>query len=182
MTLGLSLPIAFRCSKLMLVAALLAGCSSGGPERPVDRLADEMSDGITAVMLAEQQNGVIPRFNQPKTVACLEAEFQVHDGIEDVLKQGIFARPARYPALLRLANASERDDSKKDIRGISIKVRGVEGKVLWGEPGVQDFLFNSYPALFADTPETFLAFIKARQEGKEKQFFCTLRDWILWQS
>lgn len=140
-------------------------------QQTIAELVAQMIEGIEAVTLAEKENGVIPRFNQAKTIACLHAEFTVHDNIPAQLRHGLFAQAASYPAMLRFASASNRDDSKKDIRGLSIRVMNVSGPVLWGEPGVQDFLLNSYPALFVATPEDFLAFIRARKAGQELGFF-----------
>lgn len=137
----------------------------------VDQLVDEMSQRIATITLEQTHDGRIPRFNQSKTVACVDANFEVHDDIAAQLKQGIFANATNYPARLRFANASEQDDSEKDIRGLSIRLSNIQGDVLWGVPGTQDFLFNSYPALFVDTPESFLDFIRARQEEKEWLFF-----------
>lgn len=142
-----------------------------GKELPIDQLVEEMNQRIEAVTLAEAKNGVVPRFNQPKTIACVAADFQVHEEIPQELKHGLFSKPGTYPARLRFANASNWDDSKKDIRGLSIRVSNVDGPVLWGEPGFQDFIFNSYPALFVPTPEDFLSFIRARQAGQELRFF-----------
>lgn len=156
---------------LMLAALITSGYRDSGHAATIDQLVAEMSQRVEAVTLAEAENGVIPRFNQPKSVACLTGEFRVHGDIPDELKQGLFARPASYPAMLRFANATNRDDSKKDIRGLSIKVSEVNGEVLWGEPGTQDFVLNSYPALFVATPEEFLSFIRARQEDKKMRFF-----------
>lgn len=140
-------------------------------QQTIDELVARMIEGIEAVTLAEKKDGVIPRFNQAKTIACLRAEFRVHDDIPARLRHGLFAQAASYPALLRFASASKRDDSQKDIRGLSIRVMNVPGPVLWGEPGRQDFLLNSYPALFVATPEDFLAFIQARRAGRELGFF-----------
>jgi len=135
-------------------------------EMAIEQLVSEMSEGIAAVTLAETDNQIVPRFNQVKTVAYVDATFTVHADIPEPLKHGIFAKPLSYPAKLRFANASNRNDVKPDIRGLSIRVSEVDGLVLWGEPGFQDFLLNSYPALFVATPEDFLAFIKARRKGK----------------
>lgn len=157
-------------------------------EIPIDQLVAELSQSIAAVTLAEAENNIIPRFNQSKTVACVNAEFTVHDDIPEELKQGIFSQPISYPAKLRFANATNRDDSKKDVRGLSIRLSNVEGEVLWGEPGLQDFLLNSYPALFVATPEDFLAFARARQEDKKLLFFVNPLDphlkslWIAFKS
>jgi len=157
-------------------------------EIPIDQLVAELSQSIAAVTLAEAENNIIPRFNQSKTVACVNAEFTVHDDIPEELKQGIFSQPISYPAKLRFANATNRDDSKKDVRGLSIRLSNVEGEVLWGEPGFQDFLLNSYPALFVATPEDFLAFARARQEDKKLLFFVNPLDphlkslWIAFKS
>lgn len=157
-------------------------------EIPIDQLVAELSQSIAAVTLAEAENNIIPRFNQSKTVACVNAEFTVHDDIPEELKQGIFSQPISYPAKLRFANATNRDDSKKDVRGLSIRLSNVEGDVLWGEPGLQDFLLNSYPALFVATPEDFLAFARARQEDKKLGFFVNPLDphlkslWIAFKS
>lgn len=157
-------------------------------EIPIDQLVAELSQSIAAVTLAEAENNIIPRFNQSKTVACVNAEFTVHDDIPEELKQGIFSQSISYPAKLRFANATNRDDSKKDVRGLSIRLSNVEGEVLWGEPGFQDFLLNSYPALFVATPEDFLAFARARQEDKKLLFFVNPLDphlkslWIAFKS
>ncbi len=140
-------------------------------ELPIDQLVAEMNQCIETISTREAENNNIPRFNQPKTIACVNAEFRVHEDIPKELKQGIFANPDSYPAMIRFANATNKDDSKKDIRGFSIRLSDVKGDVLWGEPGFQDFIFNSYPALFVATPENFLAFILARQKDKKLAFF-----------
>jgi hypothetical protein len=176
-----------------VVSSLLDDLTRSGRNRDdrqatLDQIVSEMNRRIEAITLAEAENDTIPRFNQPKSVACLHALFQVHENIPGELKQGLFAQPGSYPAKLRFANADNMDDSKKDIRGLSVKVFKVNGDVLWGEPGTQDFLFNSYPALFVATPEEFLSFIRARQDGKKLSFFLNPFDshlralWIVFKA
>ena len=135
-------------------------------EIPIDQLVAEMGELIAATTKAEAENNIVPRFNQPKTVAYLDAEFRVHGDVPAELRQGIFSKPGSYPAKIRFANATNKDDSKKDIRGFSVRLANIEGSVLWGKQGFQDFILNSHPALFVPTPEDFLEFIKARQQGK----------------
>ncbi|HHI77157.1 MAG TPA: catalase [Gammaproteobacteria bacterium] len=171
-----------------LAVLLAAGMALAEPGPSVAQVEAEMLQRVEAVTRAAAHDGVVPRFNQPKTVGCVDAEFRVREDIPSHLRQGLFARPGRYPAYLRFANATEADDSEKDIRGLSIRVRQVPGEVAWGEPGAQDFLLNSYPALFADTPETFLKFIRAREAGKEWRFFLNPLDphlkalWIVFRA
>lgn len=140
-------------------------------EMPIDDLVAEMDRGITAVITNEAENGVVPRFNQAKTIGCLRGQFRVHEDIPEALKHGLFSEANTYPAMLRFANATSRDDSAKDVRGLSIRLSDVRGPVLWGEPGFQDLVLNSYPALFVATPEDFLGFIKARQADRKLWFF-----------
>jgi hypothetical protein len=121
---------------------------------------------------------LIPRYNQPKTVACLSGEFNVSSEVPDNLKHGLFAEPGSYPVYARFANASKWDDSEKDIRGLSLRVSETGGDSLWGESGQQDFLFNSYPALFVATPEEFLAFTRARQAGLEGEKFSLIKFFL----
>ncbi len=162
--------------------------STKNNEIAVDKLVAEMSQRIEAITLAEAENKIIPRFNQPKTVACLNAEFRVHDDIPEEFKQGVFAQPKSYPAKIRFANATNRDDSKKDMRGFSIRLSDVEGQELWGEAGYQDFILNNYPALFVSTPEDFLSFIRARQFNRKLLFFINPLDlhlkalWIVFKA
>lgn len=176
-------------STTLRIAALgVMGAVIGGDGTTTEQLEAAMMHWVKTVTLAERQDDIVPRFNQVKSIGCVEARFQVYDQIDRRLKQGLFARSGSYPAYLRFANATERDDSKKDIRGLSIRVHQVPGRVLWGEPGAQDFLLNSYPALFADTPETFLKFMRARQREKELSFFLNPLDshlkalWIVFRA
>ncbi|WP_260294474.1 catalase family protein [Sedimenticola hydrogenitrophicus] len=173
---------------LLATGLLLAGGLGAAEPPSTEQLVAEMNQRIAAITRAAAVNGVIPRFNQAKSLGCLEATFRVHGDLDAALRQGLFARPASYRTTLRFANASQQDDSKKDIRGLSIKLFDVDGEPLWGEPGIQDFLLNSYPALFVATPEDFLAFIRARQDDAMLRFFINPFDphlkslWILFRA
>lgn len=177
---------------LMLVATLVGSILTGTAtaDEPVntEQLVAEMNQRIATIMRSSPIDGVIPRFNQAKSLGCLDATFRVHESINNEFRQGLFAQPGSYRARLRFANASQQDDSEKDIRGLSIKIFGVKGETLWGESGIQDFLLNSYPALFVGTPEDFLDFIRARQEDKMVGFFINPFDshlkslWILFKA
>lgn len=139
-------------------------------------IADEMIALIKEVSDKRYPDTPIKRFNQVKSLGCFDADFKVMDGLPAVLSQGLFAQPGSHRARIRFANASGEDDSKKDLRGMSIKVFDVTGEPLWGEPGVQDFLLNSYPALFAGTSEDFLKFIRATHRGKVLSYFINPLD------
>jgi len=156
-----------------LAAVLLIGACGGEPAPPasIEQLIAALERRVESVTLAEEEGGVVPRFNQPRTIGCVNADFRVHEDVPDALRHGLFAQSGSHPAWLRFANATRPDDSEKDIRGLSIRVSDVEGEVLSGEPGLQDFLLNSYPALFVATPEDFLAFARARDGGSLLRFF-----------
>jgi hypothetical protein len=167
----------------------LSGCSGGadlglglGEERvaanepAIEAELIELTEEISLKRREDEQQPLVYRFNQPKTVACLDAELVV-GALPSELAVGLFATPARYPATLRFANATQFDDRAKDLRGLSIKVRGAPGaRGVSGEDGVQDFTFNNYPALFAGTPDDFLSFVRATANGRAWAFFINPLD------
>lgn len=161
--------IHYRSAALLIAAVSLAGCSDN-EEQPeaIDKLVAEMSQRVQATTELEKRDELIPRYNQPKTVACLTGEFTVAESLPAQYRHGLFEQASTYPVTARFANATKWDDSEKDLRGVSLKVSGLQGDTIWGESGSQDFLFNSYPALFVATPEEFLGFMRARQEGDKK--------------
>lgn len=136
-----------------------------------DEVAEQMLALIKQVSQQRHPSGTIKRLNQAKSLGCFDGYFDVKQDVPATLQHGLFAKPGRYSAFVRFANASTFDDSEKDLRGLSIKVTGITGKALWGQPGQQDFLLNSYPVLFADSPEVFLQFIKAQRDDSIIGFF-----------
>lgn len=166
----------FRITFVALSLGMLTSCGAETEPASIDQLVSEMNQRIETITRSEAVNDIIPRFNQGKSLGCFNAEFKVHENINPELKHGIFSQPATYPARLRFANATQQNDSKKDLRGLSIKLSGIEAAPLYGNPGEQDFLLNSYPALFAATPEDFAKFIKARQNGKVFLYFLNPLD------
>lgn len=169
-----------------MMVLLITGCDAvldeigPGQERAganEPEITEMFLESIQNITLGRAEGGTIPRFNQPKSLGCFDAEFIVEPQQDPMLSQGLFALPGSYPARVRFANATEFDDRKKDFRGMSIKVDGVTGQPLWGEYGNQDFVLNSYPALFAGTAETFLSFVQAMEQGKVWRFFINPANW-----
>jgi len=165
---------------LLLVACDRRESLAPGEERPqADEAAitAQMIDAIEAISLARDPEGTLHRFNQVKSLACLEGRFSVLPDLPPQRARGLFARPGDYPVTLRLARASEWDDRDKDFHGLSLNVRGVPGQPLWGQPGEQDFLLNSYPALFAANPADFLDFIHATRDGALWRYLANPGHW-----
>ena len=87
------------------------------------------------------------------------AELTILPDLPPHARQGLFATPATYPAYVRYSNGAgrRRADAKGDVRGVAIKVVGVEGKKII--PGMesaktQDFLLIRTPAIpFRDAHE-----------------------------
>ncbi|MGT2481093.1 hypothetical protein ACU4GR_25045 [Methylobacterium oryzae CBMB20] len=66
-------------------------------------------------------------------------ELEVLPNLPPWLRQGLFARPARYPIVARLANVPGEiaSDAVATQRGISFKVIGVPGAMLPGRTRVR---------------------------------------------
>lgn len=151
----------------------------------IEQLSEGMIKLIKGISEQRHSTGMLKRFNQAKSLGCFNADFEVLADSPDNLHHGLFAKPGTYKAMVRFASASQVDDREKDLRGMSIKVLDVEGETIMGDAGVQDFLLNSYPALFVSTPEDFYTFIKSVHEDKIWKFFVNPFDphlkslWIL---
>jgi hypothetical protein len=118
---------------------------------------------------ARHPTGEIRRFNQGRHSGCVEAEFTVATGLLDELKVGLFQQPRSYSAWIRFANAASASDREKDVRGMSIKVRGVHGDNLTPGSTEQDFVLNSHPVMMVSGPREFLALLRAVEAGGFKR-------------
>jgi hypothetical protein len=96
-----------------------------------------------------------------KTHGILQGYLEVDAGLPHDLAQGLFAKPGRYPVVMRFSTipGDILDDSVSTPRALAIKVIGVEGERLEGSEGdvTQDFVLNNGPAFGAPNPKRFLA-------------------------
>ena len=172
----------------ILFALCIGMLASNALADDIDQLANGMIQLIKEIQQERDPIGEVKRFNQGKSLGCFNAEFEVEDNLPPDLRIGLFQAPGRYKSQVRFANASTFDDSEKDLRGMSIRVYGVDGGSLTGTNGEQHFLLNSYPALFVDTPETFYKFIQATYKDERWKFFLNPMDshlnslWIIYKA
>jgi hypothetical protein len=120
---------------------------------------------LKAASAARHPAGNIRRFNQARASGCVEAEFTVVTGLADTLKVGLFQQPRTYTAWIRFANATSASDREKDVRGMSIKIRGVQGENLTRGSDEQDFVLNSHPVMMVPGPSEFLELLRAVEAG-----------------
>lgn len=162
---------------------------SPGVEQPE---ADEAETGqaLTDTMRAISEKtladgGHVIRSVHAKSHGFLQGELEVPPDLPEPLAQGLFARPGRYPVILRLSTipGDILDDSVSTPRGLAIKVVGVEGERLEGSEGdvTQDFVLVNGPAFGAPNAKQFLSVLKLlaattdRGEGVKKVVSAVLR-------
>ena len=88
-------------------------------------------------------------------------EFTVLPDLPEHARVGLFAKPGTHRAYVRFSNGANahQSDTKGDVRGIAVKVLGVEGKKII--PGMesaqtQDFLAIRNPSTPFSSPEEFI--------------------------
>lgn len=91
------------------------------------------------------------RGQHAKGTGAVRARLEVDEARPEVSKSGIFERTRSYDAIVRFSNGtgSVQPDTKKDARGMAIKVLGVEGRRALDEEGdrtTQDFVMINFPA------------------------------------
>ena len=99
-----------------------------------------------------------------KSHGLLQGVLEVDGHPHPAVAQGLFARPGRYPVILRLSTipGDILPDSVSTPRGLAIKVIGVEGERLPGSEGdvTQNFVLVNGPAFAVPTAKAFLANLK----------------------
>lgn len=93
---------------------------------------DSLIARLRSKMENDYRNTRMFRDAHPKMHGCVRASFTVEAGLPPELQVGLFREPRTFPAWVRFSNQSGTisPDSKPDIRGIAIKLMGVEGVTL----------------------------------------------------
>jgi hypothetical protein len=106
----------------------------------------------------------------PKMHGCVRAEFRVEAGLPPELGIGVFSAPRIFPAWVRFSNAgsSVAPDWNKDIRGVAIKLMGVDGEKLFDDETpekTQDFLLISSDRFLTKDVAQFDGFVRNLEKG-----------------
>lgn len=151
------------------------------------KLFHEFAREIVAFQNEDADKGKLLRGFHAKMHVGFLAEFQVMADLPEHARQGVFATPRTFPALVRFSNGDSHINSDRthEPRGIAIKLIGVEGgKLLPGQEDeiTQDFLATSHSVTSAVHDVTqFIAFVRAARV--RKGLFGKLRRSIgLWQA
>ena len=192
--------VAFSCSLLMMSCSDAprelgtgpvaeqgdAGKLELGKEYPLpDEAAHikEISDLFTGLSERKYPPNVRPMRRDAHTKAhgCLKAEFTVASQVAERARLGLFKEPASRQAWIRFSNAfsSLESDGKLDVRGMAIKVMGVEGEKLLASEKLektQDFLLINTNVFFSPNTAEYVKF--SREYVKNES---TL-GYVLWPS
>ncbi len=114
--------------------------------------------------------GITRRDAHAKHHGCVKAEFIIEPNLPDELRVGVFRAPRTFQAWVRFSNqfGVAKPDRDKDIRGMAVKLMGVEGdKILEGEKDAktQDFILISHPVFVSKTVVEFRRLVQAMTGG-----------------
>ncbi len=137
-----------------------------GEDEYIRKIAESLKSDIERTY----KPGSTRRDAHPKNIGCVKAEFTVEPLLSEELRIGLFKEPRTYPAYIRFSNASTtiQADRKRDIRGMAIKLLGVEGeKLLESEKyeTTQDFLVISTPRFINQNVFDFYELLQAVGAG-----------------
>ncbi len=119
---------------------------------------------------AERYNHAV-RSSHAKSHGLLKGELKVLDDLPAPLRQGLFATPATYPVVIRMAVGPGEllSDAVSTHRGMAIKVLGVTGAKLAGhDADTQDFVLATGPAFPQADAAAFLKAIKGLESATPK--------------
>ena len=134
-------------------------------QETVDKIIEVMASGGRTT---RERYGRSVRTSHAKPHGILKGELRVLDNLPPELRQGLFAKPRTYPAVVRLAQVPGEilDDRRVSTpRGMALKIIGVEGEMLRGHQGevTQDWVLDTGTVFIAPSAKVFLAQITATE-------------------
>lgn len=140
------------------------------PEKNETRQFQAFAKRIQELQAKQAAGGAVHRGFHAKHHGCVKAELEVLPKLPDFAKFGVFAEEKTYTAWVRFSNGvgKVQDDKEKDVRGVAIKLVGVQGpgkKLLADEKETQDFLMTNKPTGTTPDAKTFMAFAEASAGG-----------------
>jgi len=132
-------------------------------EQPLDG-EEELMQQLEAMMVelarhVHDKHGHAFHGTHAKLTGLLAGTFEVLPDLAPELAQGLFARPASYDAVVRLAPGAPEPitDKASGQRGLSIKVLGVSGERVpgYGEQHTQDWVLGLDPIFTAPDARSF---------------------------
>ena len=134
------------------------------PEEDEQETIQQLIETMTKIQQKTYEDGGHAiRSVHAKSHGLLEATLIVPD-LPPHLAQGLFAKPGSYPVVMRYSAipGDLLDDAVSAPRGLSIKIKGVEGARLPGSEGAttQDFVMVNGPVFSAPTAKKFLGTLK----------------------
>jgi hypothetical protein len=129
-------------------------------------IIEEMMNYMTAQVDRLYADKKMLRQIHTKMHGCVKATFNIVPNLPSHLRVGVFKEPKTYSAWVRFSNSqtNPKNDKKKDIRGIAIKLMGVSGdKLLTAQrfEETQDFLLMSSETFFSKNIAEFRPMLKA---------------------
>jgi hypothetical protein len=140
-----------------------------------DAVTAQFISFMKAATVTRYGSGTRRRFNQARETACVDAEFIVPADLRPEYRVGLFATPRTYAASIRFANAASDSDRERDLRGMAVRVAGVDQTNLTPGVTVQDFILNSHPVMMAADTRGFLELLQANEAGgfRRTMYFLT---------
>jgi hypothetical protein len=135
-------------------------------------LSDEAELIDTMVKLTvkrmKAQKGVMRRAQHAKATGCARGLFTINSYVPEDLRHGVFREEKKsFMAIARFSNSSEFliSDTKKDGRGIAIKLLNIDGESAIENMNsrTQDFLMVNHPVFPFATPAEFVKFFQVRE-------------------
>lgn len=112
---------------------------------------------------AAANGGAIDRGFHPKAHHVMRGQLIVRDDMPEFARVGVLASPRTYTTWVRFSNGSPGSvkDSARDVRGLAVKVVGVEGeRLLPGDANTQDFLCINHEAQPARNIHQFMFLVR----------------------
>lgn len=127
---------------------------------------ERYAERLRALQRERAGGGTPSRALHAKAELGVEATFTVLPALPEHARIALFAEPVTYPAYVRFSNGSSarQPDRKPDVRGVAIKLIGVDGKKIipgMEDASTQDFLLIRTPSTPFRNADEFIDFVFA---------------------
>ena len=149
-------------------------CEDAGERRAIEELVRINVDAANSTPCYAK------RGQHPKHHGCVAATFTVLDSVPTDLRQGLFAKPQSFDALIRFSNGRQQDDRHADAHGMAIKLLHVPGaKLLEGQESqtAQDFVLVDSDVFFTGDMSEYM-FLNRGLLGKDQTLLEKLGFWV----